>query len=106
MTHLPSAVYRVNGTGTFTPCSPAERAFASELVAYWLSFVRAGDPNTHKLSMSPMWEHYTSHSKACMVLIQDPRNSTTNSGSYMEEEFTAEGVRRAIIISKVLYTED
>jgi hypothetical protein len=38
--------------------TPAETAFASELIAYWLSFVRAGDPSTHRLARSPAWPAY------------------------------------------------
>ncbi|KAG6380169.1 Alpha/Beta hydrolase protein [Boletus reticuloceps] len=95
-----------NGTGTFTQQAPAEVAFASELIAYWLSFVRSGNPNTYKLDMSPTWEEYTLFNKVRMVLMQDPQNLTTVSGSYMEEEPTAEGDRCAFAISKVLHMED
>ncbi|KAJ2934669.1 hypothetical protein H1R20_g2397, partial [Candolleomyces eurysporus] len=42
-----------NGTTTFSDMTPVETAFASELIAYWLSFVRSGDPNSFKLSRSP-----------------------------------------------------
>ncbi|KAF8128703.1 Alpha/Beta hydrolase protein [Boletus edulis] len=95
-----------NGTGTFTQQTPAEVAFASELIGYWLSFVRSGNPNTYKLGMSPTWEEYTLPNKVRMVLMQDPENLTTVSGSYMEEEPTAEGDRCAFAISKVLQMED
>lgn len=102
----PPAVPRPNGTGTFTPQTPAELAFASELIAYWLSFVRSGNPNTYKLDMSPTWERYTPPKKVRMVLMQDSQNLTTVSGSYMEEQPSAEGDRCASVISKVLHTED
>ena len=102
----PPAVPRSNGTGTFTPQTPAELAFASELIAYWLSFVRSGNPNTHKLGVSPTWEKYTPLKKVRMVLMQDPQNLTTVSGSYMEERPPKEGDRCASVISKALHTED
>ena len=39
--------------------TPSEDAFAEELIAYWLSFVRAGDPSTFKLARAPAWPLYT-----------------------------------------------
>ncbi|KAH7910915.1 Alpha/Beta hydrolase protein [Hygrophoropsis aurantiaca] len=90
-----------NGTTTFTPQTPIELAFASELIAYWLSFVRAGDPNTYKLAMSPTWEPYTPSSKVRIVLQQNPQNITTLSGSYMEEQPAPETARCQFAISKV-----
>ncbi|KIJ16343.1 hypothetical protein PAXINDRAFT_132242 [Paxillus involutus ATCC 200175] len=95
-----------NGTTTFTHQTPAELVFASELIAYWLSFVRSGNPNTYKFEMSPTWEQYTPANKVRMVLMQDPHNLTTASGSYMEEEPTAEGNRCAFAISKAMCTQD
>ncbi|KAG0697688.1 Alpha/Beta hydrolase protein [Suillus ampliporus] len=89
-----------NGTGSSTPQTPSQRAFASEFIAYWLSFVRTGNPNTHKLDMSPAWEKSGGSDPARMVLMQDPQNSTTKSGSYMEEQPAAETVRCAFAISK------
>ncbi|KAG0697682.1 Alpha/Beta hydrolase protein [Suillus ampliporus] len=89
-----------NGTGSFMPQTPSQRAFASELIAYWLSFVRTGNPNSHKLDMSPAWEKYDESDPARMVLMQDPQDSTTKSGSYMEEQPAAETVRCAFAISK------
>ncbi|KAG1871950.1 Alpha/Beta hydrolase protein [Suillus tomentosus] len=90
-----------NGSTTFTPQTPAELAFASELIAYWLSFVRAGNPNTYKLNKSPMWEQYTESNPMRMVLMQDPQNLTNVSGSYMEGQPVAEAARCAFAISKV-----
>ncbi|EIW81365.1 alpha beta-hydrolase [Coniophora puteana RWD-64-598 SS2] len=99
-----------NGTGTFTPQTPVELTFASELIAYWLSFVRAGNPNTYKLAMSPEWTAYApakGDSDALrIVLQQDPQNVTTESGSYIEEQPTAEGMRCNFAISKVQHTQD
>ncbi|KAF9266396.1 alpha/beta-hydrolase [Marasmius fiardii PR-910] len=95
----------VNGTVTFTPMTPVENAFAQELIAYWLSFVRAGDPNTFKLPRSPYWPEYTlngpsENPKQQMVLQQDPNNSTTRSGSYIEQEPEKESERCGVVASK------
>ncbi|KAG1886991.1 Alpha/Beta hydrolase protein [Suillus subluteus] len=95
-----------NGSMTFTSQTPAELAFASELIAYWLSFVRTGNPNTYKLEKSPVWEQYTELNPARMVLMQDPQNLTTVSGSYMERQPVAEAARCAFVISKVQACEN
>ncbi|KAJ7646042.1 Carboxylesterase [Mycena polygramma] len=90
-----------NGTGVFTPMTPVENAFAEELIAYWLSFVRSGNPNTFKLSRSPVWTPYTDGAKSRIVLQQDPLNITTQSGSFLETESVLEGQRCDFVESQV-----
>ncbi|OAX43723.1 alpha/beta-hydrolase [Rhizopogon vinicolor AM-OR11-026] len=90
-----------NGSTTFTPQTPVELAFASELIAYWLSFVRAGNPNTYKLDMSPTWEQYYEANPIRMVLMQEPQDMTVVSGSYMEKQPDTETVRCAFAINQV-----
>ncbi|EIW79934.1 alpha beta-hydrolase [Coniophora puteana RWD-64-598 SS2] len=75
-----------NGSLSFTPQTPVELTFTSEVIAYWLSFVRSGDPNTYKLAMSPAWDAWTADAPVRVVLQQDQSNSTTVSGSYMEPQ--------------------
>ncbi|KAG1730281.1 Alpha/Beta hydrolase protein [Suillus paluster] len=89
-----------NGTFTFQPQTLAERAFASEIIAYWLSFVRSSKPNTYKLDKSPVWGAYNESKPVRVVLMQDPQNSTNVTGSYMEEQPVPETVRCAFAISK------
>ncbi|KAJ7646026.1 Carboxylesterase [Mycena polygramma] len=92
-----------NGTGDFTPLTPVEDAFAAELIAYWLSFVRSGNPNTYKLARSPLWTPYangTNNSR--IVLQQDPLNTTTLSGSFLETESALEGQRCDFVASQVV----
>lgn len=96
---------RFNGSTTFTPMTPVEVSFAEELIAYWLSFVRAGDPNTFKLARSPTWTEYTAQ-KARIVLQQDPKNTTTLSGSFVELEAENETRRCAVVASKVQHQEN
>ncbi|KDQ50936.1 hypothetical protein JAAARDRAFT_141079 [Jaapia argillacea MUCL 33604] len=95
-----------NGTTTFTPQTPVELAFASELIAYWLSFTRSHDPNTFKLAMSPNWTAYGVGERVRMVLQQDPQNSTDVSGSFVESEPDLETARCSLVATKVLRTED
>ncbi|TCD71951.1 hypothetical protein EIP91_000083 [Steccherinum ochraceum] len=88
-----------NGTTTFTSMTPTETAFAEELIAYWLSFVRSGDPNTHKLARSPTWPAYTSSNKARIVLQE---GTPDTSGSVEEVEPERESERCAFVEGKVL----
>ncbi|KAG7091944.1 hypothetical protein E1B28_008335 [Marasmius oreades] len=95
----------VNGTNTFTPMTPVENAFAEELIAYWLSFVRVGDPNKFKLARSPEWPSYTLTGdtrsvKRRIVLQEDPQKSTTRSGNTIEQEPENESRRCAVVASK------
>lgn len=83
---------RFNGTTTFQPMAPADISFAQELIAYWVSFVRSGNPNTFKLARSPTWAPFTSKS-ARIVLQEDTNGSTTVSGSFLEQEQAEEKSR-------------
>ncbi|KAG0697689.1 Alpha/Beta hydrolase protein [Suillus ampliporus] len=87
-----------NGTVTKWELTPVQLAFASELIAYWLSFVRTGNPNTHKLAMSPEWTKYSESNTVRMVLMQESHNSTIVSGSYMETRPVAENARCTFVI--------
>lgn len=85
--------------------TPVEKAFAAELIGYWLSFVRSGNPNTFKLDRSPVWpEYFTTGAvndlKQRIVLQQDPDNSTTVSGNFQEMEPVVESGRCAFVASK------
>lgn len=91
---------RSNGTTVFQPQSPVEQAFAREAIAYWLSFVRSGNPNTFKLPQSPIWTTYNAGSRLRVVLQQDPANTTIISGSRIEEEPEKETYRCGIVASK------
>lgn len=91
-----------NGTANFTGLTEVETAFAEELIAYWLSFVRAEDPNTYKLDRSPEWPEWTSSAASLqrIVLQQDPSNSTTTSGSFVEDEPENEHKRCTVLGDK------
>ncbi|KAL0571847.1 hypothetical protein V5O48_010115 [Marasmius crinis-equi] len=94
-----------NGSTTFHPMTPIEDAFAEELLAYWISFVRTGDPNTFKLDRSPEWPQYSldgagDTQKRRIVLQENPGNSTEVSGSFVEQELENEGRRCEVVASK------
>jgi Carboxylesterase family len=88
-----------NGSQTFTQMTPTEDAFAAELIAYWLSFVRSGDPNQFRLSRSPEWPMYKNTSR--IVLQQGPGSTTTVSGSFIEAEPETDKTRCALVGSQV-----
>ena len=91
-----------NGTTTFTEMTPSEEAFAEELIAYWLSFVRAHDPSEFKLERSPSWPKYTAQSLN-RIILQRPQgadvNSTTVSGSAIEKQDSGETARCEFVAS-------
>ena len=78
--------------------TPSQEDFASELIAYWLSFVRTGDPNTHKLDRSPVWPTYSTTDPARMVLTE---GTVTESGSKAETIGSDERARCAFVASKM-----
>ncbi|KAI0822444.1 alpha/beta-hydrolase [Trametes gibbosa] len=92
-----------NGTTTFQPQSPIDKAFASELIAYWLSFVRSGNPNTHKLAYSPVWPEYT-HGRRQRISLQEGA-STDVSGSTIEDEPELESSHCAFVASKAAHQQ-
>ncbi|KAI0795490.1 alpha/beta-hydrolase [Abortiporus biennis] len=87
-----------NGTTTYTPLDPVQTAFSEELIAYWLSFVRTGDPNTYKLDRSPRWPGYETNGKNRIVLQQG--TDVAHSGSHVEQESSVESRRCAFVRSK------
>ncbi|EMD37060.1 hypothetical protein CERSUDRAFT_137491 [Gelatoporia subvermispora B] len=92
-----------NGTTVFTSMTPSEDAFAAELIAYWLSFVRSGSPNTFKLSRSPVWPEYSA-SSAKRIVLQEGTAAT--SGSWTEEEPESETERCEFSALKVEHEQD
>ncbi|TFK73274.1 EstA protein [Pluteus cervinus] len=90
-----------NGTTTFTTQTPIETAFSQELIAYWLSFVRSGNPNTFKLPQSPRWGVYSEDRKARIVLQQGlVGGDGKKSGSFVEAEDEKETSRCEVVGSK------
>ncbi|KZV71510.1 alpha/beta-hydrolase [Peniophora sp. CONT] len=98
-----------NGTTTFTDMTPSEDAFSEELIAYWLSFVRAHDPTTFKLERSPEWPKFTPQALNRIALqrpIGADANSTTVSGSTIEKQDSAETKRCEFVASIEREQED
>ncbi|KLO17165.1 alpha/beta-hydrolase [Schizopora paradoxa] len=87
-----------NGSTVFTGLNAVETAFSEELIAYWLSFVRAENPNTFKLARSPEWPGFQTNQRT--VLQEDPGNSTVKSGVFVETEFAGDASRCAFVAAK------
>ena len=87
--------------------SPSATAFAQELIAYWVSFVRAGNPNKFKLKRSPVWEKFTPSEKWRILLQQGAEQGTSEadvvsgSGSFLEREGGEESARCEFVKSLV-----
>ena len=78
--------------------TPTDEAFAQELIAYWLSFVRTGNPNTHKLASSPTWAPYTATGKARIVL----QEGTPSASSSFMEVISAQDVQRCAFVASLM----
>ena len=53
-----------------------ETAFAEELIAYWLSFIRTGDPNTYQVARAPQWPVYSQQVSQRIVLTEGTEAKT------------------------------
>ena len=95
---------RENGTTTFEPQNPTQRAFAQELIAYWTSFARSGSPNTFKLKSAPEWHNYSPSSPTRMVL--QATNTTVERGSFAEKEASEDTRRCRIMAGRVATMQD
>ncbi|KAF9483211.1 hypothetical protein BDN70DRAFT_342153 [Pholiota conissans] len=99
-----------NGTTTFQPMTAADTSFASELIAYWISFVRSGDPNTFKLAASPSWSPFTA-AKSARIVLQELTGSSgvvtsAVSGSFVELESDEERERCVFVAGLVEQQEN
>ncbi|KZV71509.1 alpha/beta-hydrolase [Peniophora sp. CONT] len=98
----------LDGKTTLTVMKPSEEAFAEELVAYWLSFVRAHDPSMFKLERSPVWPKFTPHALN-RIALQTPTgtdaNSANVSGSTIEKQDSLE-TRRCEFVASIEHEQE
>lgn len=69
------------------------------MISYWMSFVRSGDPNTHKSHRSPHWPEYSTGSQGSKVRMVLQEGGVGESGSYVEVEDAEESVRCDFVAS-------
>ncbi|KUJ10568.1 triacylglycerol lipase-like protein [Mollisia scopiformis] len=51
-----------------------ENALIPTIQGYWTSFIRTGDPNTHKISTAPTWGTFSASSMQRIHFTNDPAN--------------------------------
>ncbi|KAI0029012.1 Alpha/Beta hydrolase protein [Vararia minispora EC-137] len=88
-----------NGSTTFSPMTPAQTAFAQELIAYWISFVRTHDPSALRLARSRAWTQFSVSSPQRMVLEMDAADG--ESGSALEDE-GGDGRARCTFVASIV----
>lgn len=89
--HSSENFWMFEGTGSGYVFNATESSFASEAIAYWVSFVRSGNPNTYALPGSPQWPKWEGQGKR-MVFNEGTTNTAGAyvSGSKVEAEPPAE----------------
>ena len=73
---------RNNGSYELTPFTKSsQRHFAAETIAYWVSFVRSGDPNVYALPGSPEWPKWDNgKGKGKRMVLAQGASTTTGAG--------------------------
>ncbi|EJU02700.1 alpha/beta-hydrolase [Dacryopinax primogenitus] len=97
-----------NGTTVFHQLSNEQRDFFHEMLAYFTSFVRSGNPNTYKLERSPGWPLYTDSWNRQVLQHQlnevpeeDASGEDTTTAVWQEEVTTEEQERCAALFDMV-----
>ncbi|CAE6402393.1 unnamed protein product [Rhizoctonia solani] len=82
--HTSDVYYMFNGAtgGTFHPFNTTEVPVAEEIIQYWASFSRAGNPSTFKRAYSPIWPPYAGNSR--VVMSEDVRGNSNGTASSVE----------------------
>ncbi|KEP50149.1 carboxyesterase [Rhizoctonia solani 123E] len=82
--HTSDVYYLFNGAtgGTFHPFNATEVPVAREIIQYWTSFTRSGNPTTFKRAYSPVWLTYTENSR--VVMSEDVGGNGNNTASLVE----------------------
>ncbi|QRV84839.1 carbohydrate esterase family 10 protein [Ceratobasidium sp. AG-Ba] len=90
-----------NGTNTFNPLTPAQRALSDETISYIVAFVATGDPNS-PLSLftdtasppKPVWPSYTSGKRMVFRAESGGTNTRGQEGGSYVEDFDLDEVER------------
>lgn len=86
------------------PSSRSARSTRRSRPGYWLSFVRSGDPNAHKLARVPVWPTYMP-ARRLRIALQEGA-STDVSGSTIETEMQPESSQCAFgVASKAAHQQ-
>ncbi|KAF8579656.1 alpha/beta-hydrolase [Ramaria rubella] len=63
---------------TFSGFNITEMPLSQEIISYWTSFKRAGDPSKFKQSYSPVWEKQSTGKRVVMTRSTTPGNGTAS----------------------------
>ncbi|KAF8579657.1 alpha/beta-hydrolase [Ramaria rubella] len=81
-----------NAGFTFKEFNTTELPLSQEIISYWTSFTRAGDPSKFKQSFSPVWDKQSTGKRVVMTRSTTPGNGTAST----LEEMTAYEVERCL----------
>lgn len=70
------------GTPFFAPFNVTEVPVAQEIIQYWASFARSGNPSTYKRSYSPVWPSFAGNHR--VVMSEDLGGSGNSTASFVE----------------------
>lgn len=82
-----------NGSFTLTPLSPTQEEFSKELIAYWVSFVHTGNPNTFRMPETPEWPAWINGngiSSRRRTVLRQRKGSSNEPGSFVETKLLKE----------------
>ncbi|CAE7191421.1 unnamed protein product [Rhizoctonia solani] len=79
--HTSDVYYMFNGAtgGTFHSFNTTEVPVAQEIIQYWSSFTRSGNPSTFKRTYSPVWPTYAENNRVVMSEDVDGNGNSTAS---------------------------
>lgn len=75
----------------FAPFNVTEKPVAEEVIGYWTSFTRAGNPSVFKKSFSPLWPSYSGTQR--VVMSQDVGGNGNRTASFVENVPVLESAR-------------
>ncbi|CAE6422459.1 unnamed protein product [Rhizoctonia solani] len=82
--HTSDVYYMFNGAtgGTFHPYNITEVSVSQEIIQYWTSFSRSGNPSTFKRAYSPVWPNYAENTR--VVMSEDVGGNGNSTASSVE----------------------
>ncbi|QRV93283.1 carbohydrate esterase family 10 protein [Ceratobasidium sp. AG-Ba] len=84
--HASDVYYLFDGangrTPSFTPFNITQAPVSHEIIRYWTSFTRSGDPSKYKLAYSPRWPNFVGNKR--VVMSEDVGGNGTRTASTIE----------------------
>ncbi|KAH7921830.1 alpha/beta-hydrolase [Leucogyrophana mollusca] len=83
-----------NAGFTFTPFNTTEESLSAAAIAYWTSFVTAGDPSSEKLASSPSWSPFAPAGQSSRMRIVLTEGTSPGTTASVMEALTPEHIER------------